>query len=690
MSDAPAHTNRLASETSPYLLQHANNPVDWYPWGPEALEKSRSLDRPIFLSIGYSACHWCHVMERESFENSEIAALMNQHFVSIKVDREERPDLDDVYMAAVQAMTGSGGWPMSVFLTPGLQPFFGGTYFPPEDRHGMAGFPRVLAAVADAYATRRDEVAQQAELLASHLREQLSVGPGTREVERSQLDAAVVRLASAFDPVHGGFGGAPKFPAPMTLEFLLRAYRLSGDASTLAMATRTLDAMADGGIYDQLAGGFARYSTDAHWLVPHFEKMLYDNALLAHAYLEAYRVTGNERHARVARGTLDFMLAELRTEDGGFAAALDADSEGVEGRFYVWSCEEFMAVLSDAGFEDEERRLLADYWGITSDGNWEETNILHRPGATVDTDMVDALAERARSVLLAARAGRTRPSRDDKQLASWNGLALRAFAHAALVLGDGCYREATTTLVDFISKRLVRDGNRLWRTARDGRAHTPAFAEDYLAVADGLLGAHAVDGRAEPLLLARRLAETARKEFWDEEAGTFDVTSDEHDTTVARPRGLMDSAMPSANSIGADLLQRLALLTGDEDLDRRARSILRAVAPALDRQPTAFGRMLSAADRSLRQPIDVVVAAADPDGEARGLREAAVAPYVPDLVLAAVAPTDPHAAWPLFVGKEPVSGGATAYACRGYACDEPTAEPARLSEQVRAMDRPPR
>jgi uncharacterized protein YyaL (SSP411 family) len=688
MSEATTHTNRLANETSPYLLQHAHNPVEWHPWGPEALEKSRAQDRPIFLSIGYSACHWCHVMERESFENPEIAALMNEHFVSIKVDREERPDLDDVYMAAVQAMTGSGGWPMSVFLTPELQPFFGGTYFPPEDRHGMAGFPRVLAAVADAYATRRDEVAQQAEMLASHLRQQLSVGPGTLEVDRAQLDAAVARLATAFDAVHGGFGGAPKFPAPMTLEFLLRAYRHSGDASTLAMVTRTLDAMAEGGICDQLAGGFARYSTDAHWLVPHFEKMLYDNALLAHAYLEAYRVTGHERHARVARGTLDFMLAELRTEEGGFAAALDADSEGVEGRFYVWSYEEFMSVLTDAGFEDDERRLLADYWGITSEGNWEGTNVLHRPGAAAAPDIVDPLVERARPVLLAARAGRTRPSRDDKQLASWNGLALRAFAHAALVLGDDRYREATTTLVGFISKELVRDGGRLWRTVRDGRAHTPAFAEDYLGVADGLLGAHAASGLAEPLLLARRLAETATREFWDDEAGTFVDTSDEHDVTVARPRGLMDSAVPSANSLGADLLQRLALLTGDEDLDRRARSILRVVAPALERQPTAFGRMLSAADRSLGQPIDVVVAAADPDGEARRLREAAVAPYAPDLVLASVAPGDPHVAWPLFVLKSP-DAGATAYACRGYACDEPTTDPVRLTEQVEAIARRP-
>ncbi len=371
--------NRLADQTSPYLLQHAHNPVDWYPWGPEALERARQEDRPIFLSIGYAACHWCHVMERESFENADTAALMNEHFVSIKVDREERPDLDDVYMAAVQAMTGSGGWPMSVFLTPDLRPFFGGTYFPPEDRHGMAGFPRVLASVADAYRTRRDEVEAQAGTLATHLQQQLAVVGGTADPELRQLEAASMRVAASFDPVHGGFGAAPKFPAPMLLEFLLRMWRRSGSARLLTMVTRTLDAMADGGIHDQLGGGFARYSTDAQWLVPHFEKMLYDNALLAHAYLEGYRATGDVRYAAVARSTLDFMLAELRADDGGFASALDADTDGEEGRFYAWPLAEFDAELADAGMGAEDRSALAAYWGVSGSGNWEGTNVLHRP-----------------------------------------------------------------------------------------------------------------------------------------------------------------------------------------------------------------------------------------------------------------------------------------------------------------------
>ncbi|HEX5040244.1 MAG TPA: thioredoxin domain-containing protein [Candidatus Limnocylindria bacterium] len=674
--------NRLAGETSPYLLQHANNPVDWYPWGEEALARAREEDRPIFLSIGYSACHWCHVMERESFENPTIAAQMNEHFVSIKVDREERPDLDDVYMAAVQAMTGSGGWPMSVFLTPDLRPFFGGTYFPPDDRHGMAGFPRVLSAVADAWANRRSEVDGQATLLSDHLSAQLSVPAGDRDPERRQLESAAALIGASFDAQHGGFGGAPKFPAPMVLEFLLRVWRRSNDAATLEMVTRTLDAMADGGIHDQLAGGFARYSTDREWLVPHFEKMLYDNALLAHAYVDAYRATEEERFAGVARGTLDFMLAELRTVDGGFASALDADSDGVEGRFYVWSYDEFMSVLRDAGLDAGERGLLADYWGVIADGNWEGTNVLHRPEPSAAPPELTA---RAREALLTVRGTRTRPARDEKQLAAWNGLALRAFAHAALVLGDDRYAGAAADLVDFVRRDLLREGApaSVWRTSRDGRSHTPGFAEDHLALADGLLVVHAALGRAEELDLALALTRTAIEKFWDDAAATFVDVAEEHGRTIATPRGLADNAVPSANSIGADVLLRLALLTGDEELGNRARSILRAVAPALDRQPSAFGRMLCAADRALGEPIDVVVAATPPDG--RGLRQAAARPYQPDLVIASVAAGDAHAGWPLFEAKTSRNGQATAYACRGISCDAPTRDPAELERQVRAL-----
>ncbi len=678
-------SNRLATETSPYLLQHANNPVDWYPWGAEALERARAEDKPIFLSIGYSACHWCHVMAHESFEDPEIAAQLNRDFVAIKVDREERPDLDDVYMAAVQTMTGSGGWPMSVFLTPALEPFFGGTYFPPTDRHGMPGFPRVLGAIADAYRTRREEVVAQAGELAAHLREQLDVQAGSAEIERRQLDVAAARLAQSFDSAHGGFGGAPKFPAPMTLEFLLRAWRRNGDPETLRMVTVTCDRMADGGIHDQLGGGFARYSTDAHWLVPHFEKMLYDNAQLAHAYLEAYRATGTERYADVARRTLEFMIRELATDDGGFASALDADSEGEEGRFYTWDQAEFAEALHAAGLDHRESAVLADYWGVTAAGNWEGRSILHVAGPEAPSP---DLLERARLALISARDRRVRPGRDDKQLAAWNGMALRALSVGALVLADEGFATAARGCVAFIRNRLLRDDGRLWRTARGSVAHTPAFCEDYAQVADGLLAAAAALGDAADLELAATLMERAIADFWDEQSGTFFDTSDEHDRTVARPRSVIDGATPSANSVAADVLLRLALLTGEADHERRARSILRAAGPALDRHPVQFGRMLAAADRALGESLDAVVAGDADDPRGVALRRAAAVPYAPDLVIAPMPAGSGVSRWPIFEGKVPRDGAPTAYVCRGYACDAPTTDPERVTTQIRAAATP--
>jgi uncharacterized protein YyaL (SSP411 family) len=678
MTGAAEHTNRLAAETSLYLLQHAHNPVDWYPWGPEALERARTLDRPIFLSIGYSACHWCHVMERESFEDEATAAQLNADFVPIKVDREERPDLDDVYMAAVQAMTGGGGWPMSVFLTPDLEPFFGGTYFPPDDRHGLPGFRRVLSAISDAYGNRRDEVSAQGRQLASHLRDQLAVRAGTAAPDLRQLELAAARLGSSFDDVNGGFGGAPKFPAPMTLEFMLRRWRRTGDEATLRMVTVTLDHMASGGIHDQLAGGFARYSTDAHWLVPHFEKMLYDNAQLAHAYLEAFRATGTQRYADVARGTIDFMLHELATEEGGFASALDADTDGEEGRFYTWSYDEFMASLDAAGVDDADARLLADYWGVAATGNWEGRSILSEAGPAPPEELI----ERGREALLAVRDRRTRPGRDDKQLAAWNGMGLRALATAGLVFGEPRHVEATRAAVEFVRTSLLRDGDRLWRTARSGRAHTAGFAEDYANVADGLLAAYACLGDAADLQLAVRLVDRLLADFWDDASGTLFDTAAEHDRVVARPQSLLDNATPSANAVAADVMPRLALLTGEADYDRRARSILRAVAPAFERQPSAFGRMLSAADRALSPLLDAVIAGEPTDPAAAELRRAVARPYAPDLVIAPLAPGAPMAAWPLFEEKVARDAPVTAYVCRGYTCDAPTADPTVAAGQV--------
>jgi uncharacterized protein YyaL (SSP411 family) len=676
---AASHTNRLANETSPYLLQHAHNPVDWFPWGPEALDRARELDRPIFLSIGYSACHWCHVMERESFEDPETAAQLNRDFVAIKVDREERPDLDDVYMAAVQAMTGGGGWPMSVFLTPDLRPFFGGTYFPPDDRHGLPALRRVLEAISDAYRNRRDDVEQQGSQLAAHLQEQLSVRAGSTDVQAAQLELAAVRIGQTFDATYGGFGGAPKFPAPMTLEFLLRRWRLSGDPGVLRMVTVTLDRMADGGIHDQLGGGFARYSTDARWLAPHFEKMLYDNAQLAHAYLEAYRATGDARYAAVARSTVDFMLRELRTDDGGLASALDADSEGEEGRFYVWSHEEVLAVLSGTGLSADQIAAMSSYWDITPAGNWEGHSILRVAGPAPE----DAVIERARAAMLAEREHRVRPGRDDKQLASWNGMALRAIAAVALVLGEREHEEATRQLVAFVREHLLREDDRVWRTSRGGRSHTPGFAEDYANLADGLLAAYATLGSWDDLLLGRRLVDRLLADFWDEESGTLFDTADEHDRAVTRPRSLLDNATPSANAVAADVMLRLALLTGEADYDRRARSILRAVQPAIDRQPSAFSRFLCAADRALAEQIDVVVAGEPGEQRSGALRQQAAVPFAPNLVIAPW--TGGSAPWPLFEGKEAAGGKATAYVCRGYACDRPTADPDEVRAQVERL-----
>ena len=670
--------NRLAGSTSPYLLQHAANPVDWYPWGPEALAKARDDDRPIFLSIGYSACHWCHVMAHESFEDPAIAELLAREFVAIKVDREERPDIDDVYMAAVQAMTGSGGWPLSVFLTPDLEPFFGGTYFPPDDRHGLPAFRSVLEGVAEAYRTRRGEVSTVAAQLSEHLRHQMAPDRASELPGTASLERAVGRHQAAFDPADGGFGTAPKFPAPMSLEFLLRRWLVAHDPQILRMVTITLDRMADGGIHDQLGGGFARYSTDARWLVPHFEKMLYDNALLAHAYLDAYRATGQARYAAVASSTLDFLLAEMATDDGGFAAALDADSEGEEGRFYAWTADEFHDVLAAAGLADEAA-VLGAYWDVTVDGNWEGRTILHVT-ATPSPDPVVLAA--ARAALLERRGGRVRPGRDDKQVAAWNGLALRAFALASLVLGEERYATATDALRRFVTAVLVRDGDRLWRAAREGTAAVPGFAEDYAMVADGLLEAYAALGDPADLALAEGLMARLAADFWDPESGTLFDTGPEHERTVARPRSVVDGATPGANSVAADVWLRLVLLAGDPDHDRRARAILAAGGSIIARQPLAAGRMLAAADRAERPAVDVVVAGDPHERAAVELRRAAAQPYAPDLVIAPLPPGSSLRTRPLFDGKLERDGAPTAYVCRGYACDAPTTDPRTVAEQV--------
>ncbi|MFL5732369.1 MAG: thioredoxin domain-containing protein, partial [Chloroflexia bacterium] len=576
-------TNKLAGETSPYLLQHAGNPVDWYPWGPEALQKAKEEDKPILLSIGYSACHWCHVMAHESFENERIARIMNDNFVSIKVDREERPDLDAVYMDAVQAMTGQGGWPMTVFLTPDGVPFFGGTYFPPDEGRGMMSFPRVLEGVSQAYRQEKDKVHESAQQMRDFLSQATALRSTTTQPNTSILDEAARNLLKEFDRVNGGSQGAPKFPQPMNLEFLLRQHRRTGDLGFLGMADLTLEKMARGGIYDQVGGGFHRYSVDDVWLVPHFEKMLYDNALLARVYLQAYQLTGAPLYRRIAEETLDYVAREMTSHEGGFYSSQDADSEGVEGKFYVWSPDEIIAILGE-----EDGRLFNLLYSVTKRGNFEGHNILHLPrtfeevsAATgIDLPRLEQIAAHGRKKLYEARKHRVHPGRDDKVLAGWNGLMLRAFAEAAAILERDDYRDIAIHNAEFITSKLVQgseanahkqtptpdpqhpDPNpRLYRTYKDGKAHIEAFAEDYAFYASGLLSLYEATFEPTWAQIARGLLTTLIDHFWDASNGGFFSTGDFHESLVSRPKELYDNAIPSASSMAAESLLRLYLLT---------------------------------------------------------------------------------------------------------------------------------
>ncbi|HUP28104.1 MAG TPA: thioredoxin domain-containing protein, partial [Chloroflexia bacterium] len=542
--------NRLAGETSPYLQQHANNPVDWYPWGPEALQKASEEDKPILLSIGYSACHWCHVMEHESFENERIAAIMNENFVNIKVDREERPDLDSVYMDAVQAMTGHGGWPMTMFLTPEGAPFFGGTYFPPDNSRGMMGFPQVLAGVSQAYREQRDKVLQSAQEMRSFLQTSTALRPSYREPSASILDEAVRVMSQQFDRVNGGTDGAPKFPQPMNLDFMLRSYRRTSDTDTLGLVELTLEKMAYGGIYDQVGGGFHRYSVDDVWLVPHFEKMLYDNAQLARVYLAAYQAAGKALYRQICEETLDYVVREMTAPDGGFYSTQDADSEGEEGKFYVWSPEQITSVLGP-----DDGKLFNLLYDVTQRGNFEGHNILHLPrpletvaGATgIDATRLQEIAQTGKARLYEERAKRIWPGRDEKILVGWNGLMLRAFAEAACILGRDDYRDVAVRNAEFVLSTLVQpssgqgDEIRLFRTYKDGKAHIDAFAEDYAFYADALISLYEATFDTKWLQTARSLVSTLLDHFWDEKGGFFS-TADFHETLVARPKELYDNA----------------------------------------------------------------------------------------------------------------------------------------------------
>jgi uncharacterized protein YyaL (SSP411 family) len=682
--------NRLINETSPYLLQHANNPVDWYPWGEEALERARSEDKPILLSIGYSACHWCHVMERESFENETIAGLMNDNFVSIKVDREERPDLDQVYMQAVQMLTGSGGWPMTVFLTPEGKPFYGGTYFPPEDRQGMPGFPRLLTSIAEAYSTNRGEIDRVTKQLTTQMSQSNQVSQGTSILTVDILHKAYSSLATNFDYQNGGFGNAPKFPQPMTPEFLLRYYHHGYNPRALELVELTLEKMAYGGIYDQIGGGFHRYSTDAYWLVPHFEKMLYDNALLARLYLHTYLITGRALYRRVVEETLDYVLREMTDSSGGFYSAQDADSEGVEGKFFVWSPDEINSVMGDADGE-----VFAGYYGVTGAGNFEGKNILNirqDPEEFAETkgltaDQLGDIINRGSKALLEVREQRIHPMRDDKVLASWNGLMLRSFAEAAAALGRPDYLAVAIKNAEFLARSMKSDG-RLLRTYRDGQAKLLGYLEDYSFVIDGLLALYEATFDLRWLDEAVTLADSMIELFWDEGIGGFYDTGSDHETLVVRPRDVFDNAQPCGGSVASDVLLRLAVFTGNNDYSAKATVPLRSLHQAMSQSPGGTGHWLSALDFYVSPPKEIAVIGPRDDPTTQALLDTVFHRFLPNKVVMGVetplipADDNSEADIPLLAGRGMVGGLPTAYVCQNYACQLPVTDPAGLAEQL--------
>ena len=662
--------NRLAKETSPYLLEHAGNPVDWYPWGEEALEKARRENKPILLSIGYSACHWCHVMARESFEDTAIAELINQAFVPIKVDREERPDLDQVYMRALQGMTGSGGWPMTVFLLPDMRPFFAGTYFPRDEQYGVPSFQRVLRAVSDAFATRPREIEATAEQVRAFL-QRPAIPLASGRLSPALLDEAYARLARDYDTTNGGFGGAPKFPQPMLIDFLLRSHARTREPAALEMAVHTLKAMAAGGMYDQLGGGFHRYSVDAHWLVPHFEKMLYDNALLPRAYLDAWQVRGDPVFRRIVEETLGFVQRELRSPEGGFYSSLDADSEGEEGRFYLWTPAELEAVLGTDGAGP-----IARGFDVTEPGNFEGRNILH----PVEPDAIEFLAA-ARDRLLTGRERRVRPHRDEKVIASWNGLMLRAFAEAGRILDRADLVSVAEASATFLMHRLVKDGQ-LQRSYKDGRAVLAGYLEDYAAVADGLLSLYESTFDRRWLNAMQETVSKMLQAFWDESQGAFFDTAADQPALVVRPQDVTDNAIPSGTSMAVDVLLRAGRLLGQDQWIDKARRVLEQLGATAAKAPLAFGRLLAALDFELGRPVELAVVGAGGDPRTTRLLDVARTHYLPNRLLAAAPPDGDGQGIALLADRRAVNGVPTAYLCEGFVCQAPTSDAAELERQL--------
>jgi uncharacterized protein YyaL (SSP411 family) len=672
-------TNRLINETSPYLLQHAHNPVEWFAWGTEAFQKAKDEDKPILLSIGYSACHWCHVMEHESFEDEETARVMNENFVNIKVDMEERPDVDKIYMNFVQLTTGSGGWPLNVFLTPDKLPFFGGTYFPPVARYNMPSFRHVLISLAEAWKDKRGEILFSANDILGEIRRvgssELSPGGLTLDL----LDSAFLSFTRTFDAKNGGFGGAPKFPPSMSLEFLLRYYRRTGDENALEMVKKTAQGMAYGGIYDQLGGGFHRYSVDAIWLTPHFEKMLYDNAQLVRIYLHLFQITKDEFYKRIANETLEYVKREILHEKGGFYSSQDADSEGVEGKFFVWTMAEIETILGE-----KESRIFNFYYDVSETGNFEEKNILNIKNSLAETAEIFKITieelqknlETSRQKLFAEREKRIKPLRDEKVLTAWNGLMLAACAEASAILNRPDYLQIAKRNADFILGNMQSEGY-LQRSWKNGQAKLNAYLEDYANFTDGLVELFQVSGEIKYLREAKSLADLTIAEFWDEDQGGFFFTANNHEELLVRNKDFYDNAQPAGNSVAADVLLKLSKLTGDEKYERLAVTVLRLVAPQIGRLPNAFGRVLSTIEFYLNPTKEIVILGEDKELAAEVWRE-----FLPNKVVVLAKDTKNADLIPLLEERKLVNGKTTAYVCENFVCQRPVTTVEDLKEQL--------
>ncbi len=672
-------SNHLRNETSPYLLQHVDNPVDWYPWGDEALRLAREKDKPILLSIGYAACHWCHVMAHESFEDDETAALMNKDFINVKVDREERPDLDSIYMQAVTSMTGHGGWPMTVFLTPDGQPFFSGTYFPKEPRYGMTTFKQVLAGISDTWNNDRQKALESAAGVTNHLQQTIVAGGQGKTLDPGLFKNAVADLSRRFDHTWGGFGPAPKFPQPMVIEFLLREYLRDKHSRALQMAEVTLQKMAEGGIYDHIGGGFARYSTDERWLVPHFEKMLYDNAQLARVYLHAWQITGKDLYRRTTEETLDYVLREMQLDNGGFFSSQDADSEGVEGKFYVWSAAEIRDVLG------EDAPLFMQAYDITDSGNWEGQNIPWRRvelrGVAaqfgLEANDVETKIAAARQKLYKTRSQRVWPGLDDKVLTAWNGLMLAAFAEAGPVLDRSDYTQAATRNAEFLYQTMRTENGRLLRTWKAGSdAKYNAYLEDHAFLADGLLALYQTTFDQRWFLWAQELAQLMLGHFRDTENGGFFDTSDDHERLIHRPKDVQDNAIPSGNSVAANVLLKLSLLTGETDYWNIAEQATAAMGDFMGRYPGGFGEWLNVASFIMGQPREVALIGSEE--QLQPLMQVLREKYRPFQVVASGPETEDQTV-ALLAQRPQVDSQGTVYLCRRFLCQAPVTDPVELA-----------